>query len=92
MKKKNIIKMILLHWGYTDITIETFRTGTDGGSHPNTLAYEVNAVAKNGDGLSITAPDFQETILNLFREVTETTINDDLIQFIDENVWRIELS
>lgn len=91
MKKKNIIKMILLYWGYTHITIETFRTGTDGGSHPNTLAYEVNAVAKNGDGLSIVGSDYQETILNLFRGVTKTTINDDLIQFVDENVWRNEL-
>jgi hypothetical protein len=84
MTKKGIIKMILLQFGYRDIEIQTFWTGTGDGQFENSLAYEIEAVDKNGYALSIRESCFKEAILEIFYEVTNTDCNDGIIEYIDD--------
>lgn len=82
MTKKNIIKMILLQFGYDNIKIETFWTGTNDGATENSLAYDIQANNKYGWHLSIRESCFKETVQEVFYKVTNTNINDGLVCFI----------
>lgn len=88
MTKKNIIKMILLQFGYKNIEIETFWTGTNDGATENSLAYEIEAEDRDGDCLSVRESCFQEAIQQLFYEVTHTCVMYGLIHLISENDFK----
>lgn len=88
MKKKNIIRMILLQFGYTEIEVNTFWTGTSDGQYPNSLGYEVKATDKDGYGLEILCPDFHDAIQHIFYDVTGTDINGRVVHYIDEEVFK----
>jgi hypothetical protein len=87
MTKKGIIKMILLQFGYKDIKIKTFWTGTGDGQFENSLAYEIDAIDGSGYFLSIRESCFKEAIQQIFYEVTNTDCNDRLISFINDEVF-----
>ena len=87
MKKKNIIKMILLLFGYKNIEINTFWTGTADGQYPNSLAYEIEAEDEEGYCLEIRESCFKEAIQEIFFKVTNTDINTGLVKYIDEKVF-----
>lgn len=88
MTKKNIIKMILLQFGYKNIEIETFWTGTNDGATENSLAYEIEAEDRDGDCLSVRESCFQEAVQEVFYKVTNTNINDGLVCFIWEEDFK----
>ena len=88
MTKKNIIKMILLQFGYKNIEIETFWTGTNDGATENSLAYEIEAEDGGGDCLSVRESCFQEAVQQVFYEVTDTSIADRLVCLISENDFK----
>lgn len=88
MTKKNILKMILLQFGYKNIEIDTFWTGTNDGATENSLAYEIEAEDMDGCGLSIRESCFQEAIQQLFYEVTHTDVMDRLVCLISDEDFK----
>lgn len=88
MTKKNIIKMILLQFGYKNINIDTFWTGTGEGAYPNRLGYIVDAdKGDDDDGIYLESNDFHETIKDLFKGIIGNGICKDDIRYIDEDVF-----
>ena len=86
MTKKNIIKMILLQFGYKNINIDTFWTGTGEGSYPNRLGYIIDADKDDG-GIYLESNDFHETIRDLFKKIIRGGVCEDDVKYIDEDVF-----
>lgn len=84
MTKKNVIKMILLQFGYHTIEINTFKTGTSDGQWLNSIGYEIEAV-KDGWAIDVRASCFQEAIQDLFCKILNTDMNERIIHYISEN-------
>lgn len=88
MTKKNVIKMILLQFGYKNINIETFWTGTGEGAYPNRLGYIVDAdKGYDNDGVYLESNDFHETIMDLFKKIIGSGICEDDVRYIAEDVF-----
>jgi len=87
MTKKNIIKMILLQFGYKSINIDTFWTGTGEGAYPNRLGYIIDADKDDDDGIYLESNDFHEAIRDLFKKIIGGGVCEDDVKYIDEDVF-----